>query len=162
MKALVYLGPGKKAWAEVPDPTITRPTDAIVRIDATTICGTDLHILKGETCRRWRRGACWAAGMGTVTAVGAAVSTLKVGDRVILSCIKSCGRCSFCKQGLFSHCQGDEGAVGLGYQVLVTSSTAPWPSRCGCRLARDVTLHGAARRRRRAGRAAQRHSSHRV
>jgi alcohol dehydrogenase len=115
MKALVYLGPGKKAWAEVPDPTITRPTDAIVRIDATTICGTDLHILKGDVPAVAAGRVLGHEGVGTVTAVGAAVSTLKVGDRVILSCIKSCGRCSFCKQGLFSHCQGDEGAVGLGW-----------------------------------------------
>jgi alcohol dehydrogenase len=115
MKALVYLGPGKKAWADVPDPTLLHPTDALVRIDATTLCGTDLHILKGDVPTVAVGRVLGHEGVGTITAVGSAVSGLKVGDRVILSCIKSCGRCSFCRQGVFSHCLGSEGASGMGW-----------------------------------------------
>ncbi len=115
MKALVYEGPGKKAWRDVPDPKIQRPTDAIVRIDTTTICGTDLHILKGDVPAVQPGRVLGHEGVGTVVEVGSAVTTLAKGDRVILSCIKSCGRCSFCKQGIYAHCLGDEGAVGVGW-----------------------------------------------
>lgn len=115
MKALVYHGPGQKAWEEVPAPRIQRPTDVIVRIDTTTICGTDLHILKGDVPAVTPGRILGHEGVGVVTEVGSAVTTLAVGDNVILSCIKSCGRCPFCKQGLFAHCLGDEGAVGIGW-----------------------------------------------
>ncbi|MBX3027412.1 zinc-dependent alcohol dehydrogenase family protein [bacterium] len=115
MKALVYQGPGRKAWQEVPDPRLQRPTDAIVRIDTTTICGTDLHILKGDVPAVAPGRILGHEGVGVVTEVGSAVSTLAVGDTVILSCIKSCGRCAFCKQGIFAHCLGEEGASGIGW-----------------------------------------------
>jgi alcohol dehydrogenase len=115
MKALVYQGPGKKAWMDVPPPRIQHPTDVLVRIDATTICGTDLHILKGDVPAVTPGRILGHEGVGVITEVGASVSSLAVGDNVILSCIKSCGRCLFCKQGLFAHCLGDEGAVGIGW-----------------------------------------------
>lgn len=115
MKALVYQGPGKKAWKEVPPPRIQHPTDALVRIETTTICGTDLHILKGDVPAVQPGRILGHEGVGVVTEVGSAVATLAVGDRVILSCIKSCGRCSFCRQGLFAHCLGAEGAPGIGW-----------------------------------------------
>lgn len=115
MKALVYQGPGRKAWQEVPAPRIQHPTDVIVRIDTTTICGTDLHILKGDVPAVASGRVLGHEGVGTITEVGSAVTALAVGDNVIISCIKSCGRCSFCKQGIFAHCLGDEGAVGLGW-----------------------------------------------
>jgi len=115
MKALVYKGPGKKAWEDVPDPVILQPTDIIVKIVATTICGTDLHILKGDVPAVTPGRILGHEGVGTITEVGAAVTTLKVGDQVILSCISACGKCSFCKQGVFSHCLGDEGASGIGW-----------------------------------------------
>lgn len=115
MKALVYHGPGQKSWDEVPDPTIQQPTDAIVRVDMTTICGSDLHILKGDVPAVTPGRILGHEAVGTVVEIGSAVSDLSVGDRVIVSCIKSCGKCSFCKKGLYSHCLGDEGASGMGW-----------------------------------------------
>ncbi|MGZ4637284.1 zinc-dependent alcohol dehydrogenase family protein, partial [Oryzihumus sp.] len=115
MKALVYHGPGQKAWEEVPDPVIIEPTDVIVRVETTTICGTDLHILKGDvpavTDGRILGHEC----VGTVTEVGPAVSSVAVGDRVIISCISACGACSYCHQGLYAHCLAKEGASGIGW-----------------------------------------------
>jgi alcohol dehydrogenase len=115
MKALVYHGPGQKAWEDVPDPKIQQPSDVIVQIDTTTICGSDLHILKGDVASVAPGRVLGHEGVGTITEIGDGVTTLKVGDRVIVSCIKSCGKCSFCKEGLFSHCLGDEGASGMGW-----------------------------------------------
>jgi alcohol dehydrogenase len=115
MKALVYKGPGEKAWEDVPMPVIQHPTDVLVRIDTTTICGTDLHILKGDVPAVKVGRVLGHEGVGTITEIGSAVTGLQVGDRVILSCIKSCGRCTFCKQGLYAHCLGEEGAVGIGW-----------------------------------------------
>ncbi|ACZ30143.1 Alcohol dehydrogenase GroES domain protein [Xylanimonas cellulosilytica DSM 15894] len=115
MKALVFHGPGSKAWEDVADPRIQRPTDAIVRIDTTTICGTDLHILKGDVPTVQEGRVLGHEGVGTITAVGAGVQRLAVGDRVIVSCITACGMCEYCRRGLFSHCLADEGAPGLGW-----------------------------------------------
>jgi len=104
MKALVYQGPGKKALEDRPMPEVLAPTDAVVRITRTTICGTDLHILKGDvpTCEPGR--ILGHEGVGVVDKVGAAVSTFKPGDRVLISCISSCGKCSYCRRGMYSHC----------------------------------------------------------
>ena len=115
MKALVYHGPGNKAWEEVPDPKIIEPTDVIVRIETTTICGTDLHILKGDVPAVTDGRILGHEGVGTVTEVGSAVATVAVGDRVIISCISACGACSYCHQGLYAHCLADEGASGIGW-----------------------------------------------
>lgn len=115
MKALVYRGPGQKEWTEVPDPRIQAPTDVIVKIDATTICGTDLHILKGDVPAVAPGRILGHEGVGTVTEIGSAVTTLAVGDRVILACISACGKCGFCKKGIYSHCLGEEGAPGIGW-----------------------------------------------
>lgn len=104
MKALVYQGPGKKALLDCPKPQITAPTDAIVRITRTTICGTDLHILKGDvpTCTPGR--ILGHEGVGVVDAVGNAVTAFKPGDRVIVSCVSACGKCDYCRRGMYSHC----------------------------------------------------------
>ncbi|KQX61805.1 zinc-dependent alcohol dehydrogenase family protein [Angustibacter sp. Root456] len=115
MKALVYHGPGQKAWEDVPDPKILQPTDVIVRIDTTTICGTDLHILKGDVPAVTPGRILGHEGVGTVTEIGDAVQTIAVGDRVIISCISACGSCSYCHQGLYAHCLADEGASGIGW-----------------------------------------------
>lgn len=115
MKALVYHGPGNKSWEDVPAPTILQPTDVIVKIEATTICGTDLHILKGDVPAVEDGRILGHEGVGTITEVGDAVATLAVGDRVILSAVTACGRCIYCKQGVYSHCQADEGAPGIGW-----------------------------------------------
>lgn len=104
MKALVYNGPGKKSVEDRPKPEIAAPTDAIVKIVKTTICGTDLHILKGDvpTCAPGR--ILGHEGIGMVDKVGAAVTAFHVGDRVIVSCISSCGKCDYCRRGMYSHC----------------------------------------------------------
>lgn len=115
MKALVYHGPGNKAWEDVPDPKILKPTDAIVRVETTTICGTDLHILKGDVPAVEDGRILGHEGVGTITEVGSAVSKLKVGDRVIISCISACGSCSYCHAGLPSHCLDEEGTSGIGW-----------------------------------------------
>jgi alcohol dehydrogenase len=115
MKALVYHGPGKKAWEEVPDPKILQPTDVIVHVDTTTICGTDLHILKGDVPAVTDGRILGHEGVGTVTEIGSAVTTIEVGDRVLISCVNSCGSCSYCHQGLYAHCLADEGASGIGW-----------------------------------------------
>jgi alcohol dehydrogenase len=115
MKALVYGGPGKKSWTDVPDPLIIHPTDAIVRVDTTTICGTDLHILKGDVPAVQEGRVLGHEGVGTITEVGSSVTGLGTGDRVLISCIKSCGHCGNCKKGLYSHCSGEEGQSGTGW-----------------------------------------------
>ena len=104
MKALVYRGPGEKAVEERPTPRIENPSDAIVKISKTTICGTDLHILKGDvaTCAPGR--ILGHEGVGVVESVGAAVTTFKKGDHVLISCISACSKCEYCRRGMYSHC----------------------------------------------------------
>jgi alcohol dehydrogenase len=104
MKALVYLGPGKKALQARPQPTIGAPTDAIVRMTRTTICGTDLHILKGDvpSCQPGR--ILGHEGVGIIEQVGAAVTAFKAADRVLISCISACGKCLYCRKLMYSHC----------------------------------------------------------
>lgn len=104
MKALVYQGPGKKALEERPKPDIVDPTDAIVRITKTTICGTDLHILKGDvaTCTPGR--ILGHEGVGVIDQVGTSVTAFKAGDRVLISCISACGKCDYCRKQMYSHC----------------------------------------------------------
>ncbi len=104
MKALVFHGPGKKALESRPKPQVVAPNDAIVKITKTTICGTDLHILKGDvpTCTPGR--VLGHEGVGIVDSVGAGVSTYRPGDRVLISCISACGKCDYCRRGMYSHC----------------------------------------------------------
>src|SRR5688572_3149759 len=111
MKALVYHGRGEKAWETVPDPVLQEPTDAIVRIDSSTIYGTDLDILKGDVPEVKPGTILGHEAVGTVTAVGDAVTTLSEGDRVLVSCISSCGRCRFCKEARYGLCTGGGGWV---------------------------------------------------
>jgi len=110
MMALVYHGPGREAWEEVPDPRIIDPTDVIVAV-AATICGTDLHILKGDVPAVTDGRILGHDGVGTITEVDRAVSRLAVGDRVIISC----GICSYCHRQLPVHCLDNEGASGIGW-----------------------------------------------
>jgi len=104
MKALVYHGPGEKALEDRPIPEIRDSTDAIVKITTTTICGTDLHILKGDlpSCEPGR--ILGHEGVGVVHKVGAGVTVFKPGDRVLISCVSSCGKCEYCRKGMYSHC----------------------------------------------------------
>jgi alcohol dehydrogenase len=104
MKAFVYGGPGKKSLENRPRPQIQESGDAIVKMVKTTICGTDLHILKGDvaTCKPGR--ILGHEGVGTIDAVGAGVTSFRQGDRVLISCISSCGKCEYCRRGMYSHC----------------------------------------------------------
>jgi alcohol dehydrogenase len=111
MKGLVYHGPGQKSWDDVPDPTIEAPTDIVVRIDSSTICGTDLHILKGDVPACLPGTILGHEATATIVEKGDAVTTLEVGDRVLVSCITSCGRCRFCKEHRYGQCIGGGGWI---------------------------------------------------
>jgi alcohol dehydrogenase len=111
MKALVYHGPGERGWDTVEDPSIIDPTDIIVRVDTTTICGTDLHILKGDVPETTAGTILGHEAVGTVEQVGAGVSTVVAGDRVLMSCVSSCGRCRFCNEGRYGQCLGGGGWI---------------------------------------------------
>src|SRR5271155_5679146 len=116
MKALVYHGPGSHAWEEVPRPTILDVTDAVVRVDCTTICGTDLHILKGDVPEVTEGRILGHEAVGTVETIGSAVTTVVPGDRVLVSCISACGRCRFCREGRYGQCLGGGGWI-LGHLI---------------------------------------------
>ena len=116
MKALVYGGPGRRSWTDVPDPEIEHPRDAIVQVDAVTICGTDLHILKGDVPAVTEGRILGHEAVGTITALGAGVENRKVGDRVLVSCISACGRCRFCLEGRYGQCLGGGGWI-LGHMI---------------------------------------------
>ncbi|WP_029422400.1 zinc-dependent alcohol dehydrogenase family protein [Alicyclobacillus macrosporangiidus] len=115
MKALVYRGPGRKEWTDRPMPTIQSPTDAIVRVTKTTICGTDLHILKGDVPAVVDGRILGHEGVGIVEEVGSGVRNFKAGDRVLISCVTSCGKCEYCKKGMYSHCE--DGGWILGHLI---------------------------------------------
>jgi alcohol dehydrogenase len=112
MKALVYHGPGKRAWEEKPIPTLREGTDAIVRITTSTICGTDLHILKGDVPSVTDGRILGHEGIGIVEAAGAGVTTFRKGDKVLISCITSCAKCDFCRKGMYSHCRNGGWILG--------------------------------------------------
>jgi alcohol dehydrogenase len=112
MKALVYHGAGKKSWEEKPKPSILSSTDAIVKILKTTICGTDLHIMKGDVPEVTDGRIIGHEGVGIIEEVGSAVSSFKKGDHVIISCITSCGKCDYCKKGMYSHCENGGWILG--------------------------------------------------
>lgn len=115
MKALVYNGPGKKDWVEKPKPEIRKPTDVIVRVTKTTICGTDLHILKGDVPTVSPGTTLGHEGVGIVEEVGAAIRNFKKGDAVLISCVTSCGACPNCKRQLYAHCS--DGGWILGHKI---------------------------------------------
>jgi alcohol dehydrogenase len=111
MKALVYHGPGAKAWEDVPMPVLRADTDAIVRVDVTTICGTDLHILKGDVPTVTEGRVIGHEAVGTVTEIGAGVRTMAVGDRVLVSCVTACGTCRYCREGSYGQCRAGGGWI---------------------------------------------------
>ena len=125
MKALVYHGPGQKSWDTVPDPSPAEPTDIVVQVDTTTICGTDLHILKGDVPAVVDGRILGHEAVGTVVAAGSAVSSLAEGDRVLVPAITSCGRCSYCKRAMPSHCQAT-GGIGWIFGHLIDGTQAEY------------------------------------
>ncbi len=116
MKALVYHGPGSRSWDDVPDAAIHEPTDAVVRVDAVTICGTDLHILGGDVPEVTPGRILGHEAVGTVTEVGSSVQKLAIGDRVLVSCVSSCGSCRYCRDGSYGQCLGGGGWI-LGHLI---------------------------------------------
>jgi alcohol dehydrogenase len=116
MQALVYHGPGEKQWESKSDPSIEQPTDAIVEIDTTTICGTDLHILKGDVPTVTDGRTLGHEAVGTVVETGSGVEDIQQGDKVLVSCISACGRCKYCRRGLQSQCLNGGGWI-LGHLV---------------------------------------------
>ncbi len=116
MKALVYHGPNSKAWEDVAKPTVIDDTDAIVRVDAVTICGTDLHILNGDVPEVTDGRVLGHEAVGTVESVGVGVKNVKPGDRVLVSCITACGACRFCREGRYGQCLGGGGWI-LGHLI---------------------------------------------
>jgi alcohol dehydrogenase len=116
MRALVYHGPGQRSWEEVAKPQLVDDTDAIVRVDAVTICGTDLHILKGDVPAVTDGRILGHEAVGTVESVGNGVKTLRPGDHVLVSCITSCGACRFCREGRYGQCLGGGGWI-LGHLI---------------------------------------------
>ena len=115
MHALVYRGPGDRAWEARPKPDIQLPTDAVVRMTTASICGTDLHIMKGDVPTVEPGRVLGHEGVGVIEALGAAVTNFAVGDRVIISCITSCGQCDNCRRGMYSHCRN--GGWILGHRI---------------------------------------------
>ena len=133
MKALVYHGPGRKTLADKPKPTLRDATDVIVRINKTTLCGTDLHILKGDVPTVQEGRILGHEGTGVVEEAGSAVTRFKTGDRVLISCITACGKCEYCRRGMCSHC--DQGGWILGNTIDGTQAEhvrIPWA---------DTSLH---------------------
>ncbi|WP_329334020.1 zinc-dependent alcohol dehydrogenase family protein [Streptomyces sp. NBC_01352] len=116
MKGFVFHGSGRSAWEEVPDPGIKEATDAIVRVDAVTICGTDLHILKGDVPEVRPGTVLGHEAVGEIVEVGGDVRTVRPGDRVLVSCITGCGRCRYCREGMYGQCRGGGGWI-LGHLI---------------------------------------------
>jgi len=112
MKALVYHGPNKKLWEDKQKPVIQEPTDAVVRITKTTICGTDLHILKGDVPEVTDGRTLGHEGVGVIEEIGPSVTNFKKGDHVLISCISSCGKCDYCRRGMYSHCESGGWILG--------------------------------------------------
>ena len=112
MRALVYHGPGRRAWESRPRPSLQQETDAIIRMSTTTICGTDLHILKGHVSTVTDGRILGHEGVGVIEEAGAAVSTVREGDTVLISCITACARCDFCRRGMYSHCRNGGWILG--------------------------------------------------
>ncbi|WP_406192239.1 zinc-dependent alcohol dehydrogenase family protein [Streptomyces sp. NBC_01017] len=116
MKGYVFHGTGQSAWEEIPDPAIKDPTDAIVRVGAVTICGTDLHILKGDVPEVRPGTVLGHEAVGEIVEIGSDVRTVRPGDRVLVSCITACGRCAYCRQGAYGQCRGGGGWI-LGHLI---------------------------------------------
>jgi alcohol dehydrogenase len=116
VRANVYHGPGKKSWDDVPDPEVQQDTDAIVQVDSVTICGTDLHILKGDVPAVTDGRILGHEAVGTVVEIGSGVKNVRTGDRVLVSCISACGRCRYCRTASYGQCRGGGGWI-LGHRV---------------------------------------------
>ncbi|OBC00357.1 alcohol dehydrogenase [Mycobacterium sp. 852013-50091_SCH5140682] len=141
MKALIYTGPGMPSWTDAPQPKILDDTDAVIRVDAVTICGTDLHILKGDVPEVERGRILGHEAVGTVTEIGPAVRTIAPGDRILVSCISACGSCRYCRDGQYGQCLGGGGWI-LGHRIDGTQAEyvrVPFADNSTYRLPQGVT-----------------------
>ncbi|CAN5567580.1 zinc-dependent alcohol dehydrogenase family protein [soil metagenome] len=125
MKALVFRGPGSMSWTEVPDAKLVEPSDVVVRVDTTTICGTDLHILKGDVPAVTAGRVLGHEAVGTITEIGSAITDLAVGDRVLVPAITSCGKCGPCRSAMPSHC-ASVGGIGWIFGHLIDGTQAEY------------------------------------
>ena len=125
MKALVFQGPGSMAWTDVPDAQLIDPTDVVVRVDTTTICGTDLHILKGDVPAVTAGRVLGHEAVGVITEVGSAVTSLAAGDRVLVPAITTCGKCASCRSAMPSHC-ATVGGIGWIFGHLIDGTQAEY------------------------------------
>ncbi|MFF2654433.1 alcohol dehydrogenase catalytic domain-containing protein [Streptomyces sp. NPDC058045] len=116
MKAMVFQGPGQTSWRDVPDPGVVDASDVVVRVEAVTICGTDLHIVKGDVPEVTPGTVLGHEAVGEVVEAGSEVRSVRPGERVLVSCISSCGRCRFCREGRYGQCRGGGGWV-LGHLI---------------------------------------------
>ncbi|MDX3133644.1 zinc-dependent alcohol dehydrogenase family protein [Streptomyces europaeiscabiei] len=116
MRGFVFHGPGQSAWEEIPDPAVKEPTDAVVRVDAVTICGTDLHILRGDVPEVRPGTVLGHEAVGEIMEVGSDVRTVRPGDRVLVSCISACGRCRYCRESAYGQCRNGGGWI-LGHLI---------------------------------------------
>ncbi|MFI2040578.1 alcohol dehydrogenase catalytic domain-containing protein [Streptomyces bottropensis] len=116
MKGYVFHGAGQSAWEDVPDPAVKDPTDVIVRVGSVALCGTDLHILKGDLPEVRPGTVLGHEAVGEVVEAGGDVRTVRPGDRVLVSCITACGRCAYCRQGTYGQCRGGGGWI-LGHRI---------------------------------------------
>ena len=140
MEALVYNGPGRRSWEDIADPGIEDPEDAVVRVDAFTICGTDLHILRGDVPEVQPGTVLGHEALGTVVEIGGGVRTVAVGDRVLVSCITACGRCRYCREGRYGQCLGGGGWI-LGHTthgVQAEAVRVPFADGSVHRLPREI------------------------
>jgi alcohol dehydrogenase len=146
MKALVYGGPGQRSWTDVADPKILDPRDAIIQVDAVTICGTDLHILKGDVPEVEAGRILGHEAVGTIVDVGDGVSGLTEGDRVVASCISACGVCRYCRQGRYGQCRNGGGWI-LGHTidgVQAEFARLPFADLSAYRLPQNISNEAAA------------------
>ena len=104
MKAVVFHGIGDIRLDDVPEPKIEQPTDAIVSLTASAICGTDLHMVRGTFAGMVPGTILGHEGVGIVEAIGSDVRNLNVGDRVVIASTIACGYCSYCRAGYYAQC----------------------------------------------------------
>ncbi|BEL05972.1 zinc-dependent alcohol dehydrogenase family protein [Actinoplanes sichuanensis] len=145
MKGLVYGGAGQRRWTGIPDAHVRDPRDAVIRVDAVTICGTDLHILAGDVPAVTPGRVLGHEAVGTVVEVGPALTGLAVGDRVLASCISACGSCRFCREGSYGQCLSGGGWI-LGHTVdgvQAEYARIPFADLSAYRLPRQVSSEAA-------------------
>ncbi|MDQ3356295.1 MAG: alcohol dehydrogenase catalytic domain-containing protein, partial [Actinomycetota bacterium] len=115
MKAVVFHDVGDIRLDEVPDPKVREPSDAVVKLTASAICGTDLHFVRGTMAGMKPGTILGHEGVGIVEDVGSDVRNLRRGDRVVIGSTIGCGFCSYCRAGYYAQCDTTEPAGGTAF-----------------------------------------------